>query len=733
VGVAVNLTALILLPVTSAASPELESDSRVDASLRILAEASESSGSPLLETRAAGAPGLGAEPGTVQLILEGSFVPGALEAAGFEVNTAAGPVTTVTGRLEDLPRLLEVEGLRLVSAASEVRPMLDVSAPAVDACAAWGGTPPVYTGLSGRNVIVGIVDSGLDLNHADFRTSTNGTRVRYVWDQTWTGTKPPGFTYGAEYTQAQINAGSVTSFRDTDGHGTHVTGIAAGNGRATGNGQPDLKYVGIAPEADLVIVKTNFTDAGIIDGVNYVFQRAASLGRPAVVNLSIGYQKGGHDGSTALDQALTALTGPGKLVTAAAGNFGQLAIHDRVSQNAGETRNVIFTVPSYSPTTLAPENVFIEGWHDGSSTYRVKLRSPTGIESAWIETGGTSGALSTASGTITVDNDRVTNSRGAKLIQIIVYRASTTSPHPAMGNWTIVLTRTGGSNPVCDFWVSTWKLGTVTSPTFTAADMSHLITSPGTADGLITTGAYATKNAWVNGNGGTTSYGNVPLEQIADFSSPGPRRDGVQKPDVVAPGYGVAAALSSTAPTSNTYKCRDLVHYMRIGTSAANAHTTGVLALLLQQNPTLTPTTARDELVRRSRRDSYTGSVPNALYGYGKLDATAPTAGVPELVPPHVFSFAGPYPNPSSRSASFQFTLPPAAGESTGQPAVRLGIFDVQGRIVAELAPEASPGPQGVIWDGAMTNGDTAPAGVYFARLKVGTKVTEALRINRVK
>src|SRR5262249_5697439 len=119
--------------------------------------------------------------------------------------------------------------------------------------------------------------------------------------------------------------------RDVFGHGTHVAGIAAGSGRATGADLPALRYVGMAPAADLVVVKAtrgaspNFTDADIADGVAFVFARATELGKPAVVNLSLGAQSTAHVGHSAMEEMLTAMVGAGKagrVIVAAAGNDG---------------------------------------------------------------------------------------------------------------------------------------------------------------------------------------------------------------------------------------------------------------------------------------------------------------------------------------------------------------------------------------------------------------------------
>lgn len=719
---------ILLLSLPSLAFPADVLNSKADATLKVLLQQAESPESrqsaPGLETSESRRPIVDYQDVTLEsvvfLIVEGDVDRSALTALGVEVNTEAGPFRTIQAPLSAVTEIMQLPGVERVSAAAPVYPMLDVSASEIAADDMWGASAPFFGGTTGRNVVVGVVDTGLDLTHGDFKNSTGWTRVKYAWDQTWTGTKPIGFNYGAEYTEAMINAGQATSFRDNDGHGTHVTGIAAGNGRATGNGQPDYKYVGIAPEADLVIVKTNFTDAGVIDGVNYIFQKAAALGKPAVVNLSVGSQKGGHDGSHSMDQAISALTGSGKLVTAAAGNYGNVGIHKRIAVNTGATFTVPIILPAYTPTTVAPENLVIEGWHDSpSAVFKVKLRSPSGYESAWISPGASSGYVTVGDGSYIVDNGLITNSRGARLISINIYRASTTTPHPTAGTWSLYVNRTGGWSGVCDFWVSSWKLSTTVSPTFGSPDFAMSITSPASGDKVIATGAYSTKSQWTNGSGGTTSYGTVPLNYIADFSSHGPRRDGVRKPDIVAPGYGIAAALSVNAPTSNTYKVLDQVHYMRIGTSQANAHTTGVLALLLQQNRYLAPDQARQDLTLRADVDSYTGAVPNDLYGSGKLDMAVNVSAV-EQVKPEVFQFH-PRSNPAVDRATFEFTLPSSgrAGET-----VRFRIFDLNGRVVADVEQPAGTGEHEWTWEGNNREGAEVADGVYFAQLQVGDRAS---------
>src|SRR3989454_9121415 len=225
---------------------------------------------------------------------------------------------------------------------------------------ASGGT---FTGATGSGVIVGTFDTGIDWSHADFKHADGTTRILYLWDLTTTGT-PPGnvggqdFTDGNECGAALIDAGGCTE-RDIAAHGSHVAGIAAGNGSAGSANQ----YAGGAPNPDIIAGKGGafgFSTARIITGIQYIFARADQLGRPAVVNLSLGTLFGPHDGTEAEEQAIDALSGPGHLVVIAVGNDGSnptattgnsppILVHATRTLTRGDTAQLAVVVPTYSP------------------------------------------------------------------------------------------------------------------------------------------------------------------------------------------------------------------------------------------------------------------------------------------------------------------------------------------------------------------------------------------------
>ena len=314
----------------------------------------------------------------VVLEYEGGRV--ALEANGVRVVTQIGNIYTARRRRDEIGNLRRIAGLKSARLARYTKPHLNISRVDVNAVAenAGVGTPPVYNGRAGRGMIIGDVDSGIDWTRPDFSDSLGKTRILYIWDQTDAiGPGPAGFGYGSEWTKNQIDntPGSVRQ-TDSDGHGTSVAGVLVGNGWQTGCSQPAYRYVGIAPLANFIEVKTDFSDAGIIDGVNYVFQKAAALGKDAVVNLSLGSQFGPHDGSDTFATAISALTGPGRIVVASSGNDQEDKIHGKMittSQTPGVDK-FTFQVPSYTRNVgTFNDYILITGWYDPTASYTIRL------------------------------------------------------------------------------------------------------------------------------------------------------------------------------------------------------------------------------------------------------------------------------------------------------------------------------------------------------------------------
>ena len=165
-------------------------------------------------------------------------------------------------------------------------------------------------GVCGAGVVVGIIDSGIDFEHPCFRRPDGSSRILFLWDQAAPMIKGGSVSYGRQYTQSELNRAlaahnpsTVVPHKDIKGHGTHVAGIAAGNGI----GKEDT-HIGIAPEADLIVV--SYANEGVTLGrstralaaITYIVERAH--GRPVAINISQGMNPGGHCGETILETGI---------------------------------------------------------------------------------------------------------------------------------------------------------------------------------------------------------------------------------------------------------------------------------------------------------------------------------------------------------------------------------------------------------------------------------------------
>ncbi|MBI4364650.1 MAG: S8 family peptidase, partial [Candidatus Latescibacteria bacterium] len=576
----------------------------------------------------------------VDLIIEGNVEAQLLRDQGIEVGTRVGRIMTARCPLPALAKLPDLPGVERVEAAERCVPSLDQSV--VDVGVSYiRTTPPLgFSGETGAGVLVGVVDTGIDYSHPDFLHPDGSTRLVSIWDQTGSGNPPPsGFGYGTEWNPSDINS-QIAGEIDADGHGSHVAGIAAGNGMATGNGFPGFTYVGVAPEADLCFVKTSFQTTAIADGVNYIFQKAASLGKQAVVNLSLGTQAGPHDGTSALDALINGLTGPGRIVVAAAGNGGEDRHHGQTAVGFETPTSMTLTVPLYAPAGGAGNDYLLfSGWYEGADLISVSVRTPGNATVGPVPAGANLLNQNTNEGYVNIYNATTSPPNGDHEIYIEIFDGIANKP-PKDGTWIFTFTPVSiGSTGRVDMYLfddhlgdgsllATWDQGFVPG---------GVVESPGDADSVICAAAHATKSCWDSVDGTVRCWNPAPtLGDLAPFSSQGPRRDGVLKPDLSAPGLGVSSSLSSFAPFPAERINADGVHVNISGTSMAAPHVTGAAALLLSQPcfQNATPSQIKARLRSTARADAFTLSVPNDAWGYGKLDiadavSTSLTATVP--------------------------------------------------------------------------------------------------------
>ena len=261
---------------------------------------------------------------------------------GVELRTRAGDIYTAAIPLSSLGALTELEEVVRIEGSQTVVPALDQSVPRILADRVWQALVDQNgESITGKGVIVGVVDSGVDINHETFKNADGVSRIRWIWDMSDSSGDPPQGILcgdppgsipcgGTECTTDDLQGNGCIEIDDEPygGHGTHVLGIAAGRGTESG------LYRGVAYDADLIVVKLGgWTTNELLEGVNYIFTRAGEEGKPAVVNLSLSAFRGPRDGSSLLEQYLDALTGPGRIIVAAAGNDGTNAYHGEVFLN----------------------------------------------------------------------------------------------------------------------------------------------------------------------------------------------------------------------------------------------------------------------------------------------------------------------------------------------------------------------------------------------------------------
>jgi subtilisin family serine protease len=492
------------------------------------------------------------------------------------------------------------------------------------------------TTYDGSDVIVLVIDTGIDWSHEDFQNSgsPNTSRILYIWDQTLikTGTeKTPedrdgtnfsGLDYGVEYTQADINDeidGTPASFvreKDISGHGTHVTGSAAGNGNSSSG-----NYSGMAPKADIVFVKAgngSFPSSNLIDALNYAKKISETEGKPVVVNMSLGGHSNAHDGTRDLDIAVDNFTssGNGRVAVVSAGNEGGSSIHITGSVASSASSNVTINIPSYTANSGTEDDYFyLDLWWNNSDNVDVTVTSPNGYTHS--QTSNSQGTGSTADGAIYIFNyvdAGFTN--GDRRNYFKIYDVTSSNP-PAQGNWTFALTNSSSSTMTYHAWLFSSSMGA----SLTGGDTDYTVGSPGVATSAITVGAYVSRWKWHASDGGNYSYAGTDYsDDIASFSSIGPTRDGRIKPDITAPGEAIISCSSGDATFSAGDKI-DSYYHKNQGTSMSSPVAAGCVALMLDYDASLTAAQVKSYMVGSTETDSYTGSsLPNYVWGYGKLN-----------------------------------------------------------------------------------------------------------------
>lgn len=481
--------------------------------------------------------------------------------------------------------------------------------------------------LKGKNVIIAVLDTGIDFRHPDFITyDAKGlptSRLLYLWDtslplQTGRGsTAPVKFpnkaSIGTLFSKAQLTAElrrktPTVPPTDLNGHGTACASIAAGNGNADFRSSTGLKrgeVKGVAPEADIIGVRmgsNGFENSYLMNAIVEWLDKTAGI-RPLVVSGSFGGHWDGHDGQTVKERQLNErfpLNKQKRAIVLAAGNEGDAAIHATVAVGSKENAKWI-------------------RWNSEANGAVINMYFDTGeAEDIVIEP---------AEGTILSDAKDWDYNQITKQANI---RIVTDNPKGALRIYS-----KSGKPMKADLYLP-WShpdYGFLVNFDTAQANFNGIVGSPGSMANAITVGSYdwndnfhlsgkptVLQSVCRNEDGERMA---IEIKKISCYSSPGPTRDGRRKPEIAAPGEWFASSRAKGTDVQKWQYIDSTGNYNAMnGTSAATPYTAGIVALMFEKKPKLTLQQVRDAL-RKASRDPFTGNPPTDYWGNGKLDMDA--------------------------------------------------------------------------------------------------------------
>ena len=473
--------------------------------------------------------------------------------------------------------------------------------------------------LSGKGVLMAILDSGIDYQSPEFQERGGKTRIRYLWDQTLNpkevdallsnddgefmqSLSPEGFAQGVLFSKEQIDTAlqSEDPFRivpslDASGHGTAVATIAAGSGNFM-----DGRFQGVAPEAELLIVKMGSSRPNsfpktteLMRGLTFAVRTALQLSMPLVINLSFGNTYGVHDGTSLVERFMDNIAEIGRCVIGVgSGNEGAAGGHAAGTFNRDTQGNIPRTelaVGEYQ-TSFS-----VQLWKEYTDTFRIALQSPGGqiiqLNSAL------SGAMR-----YRMEDTELLIYQGEptpySVRQEIYFDFLPVSSYVNRGIWTFAIEPVQVEGGGYDFYLPSSSVLSGETRFFQPTPEKTL-TIPSTAARVITVGAYDTYTeayADFSGRGENISFSSVNI-----------------KPDLVAPGVNIATLSPGNLPVTVS------------GTSFATPFVSGSAALLMEwgivkgNDPFLYGEKVKAYLRRGARTLRSESVYPNNRIGWGAL------------------------------------------------------------------------------------------------------------------
>lgn len=650
-----------------------------------------------------------------------------------------GNMAVVSVTAAQMELLADLPQVKKVSLGNEKTAFMYKARPACGVDIVQEGGDGLDKKYTGKGVVAGLFDVGLDVNHINFLDADGKPRTKRVWSYASNG-KETAYT-----TPSQIE--NFTTENNGESHGTHVLGIMGGSyngpakytyidGRSATLVEQDaadskIPFYGVATDADLAVACGPLTDANIVAGVQRIVSYAESEGQPCVVNLSVGSTLGPHDGTDAVAKYLAEL-GKKAIICIAAGNDGdtnvsiqakgktiQTSVESTASSGSGIVQfwgsdDVPFTIRFIGYDRSKGKEVFSYTLDTNLGGKSVRQTDMDGFSSAFR------GSI-TLSSNVDTGNNRYYVSASVSVTGI----SSTIMPGFVIEPL---------ENQTVDGYGNNMVFVSNSIPGFTNGNANNSISDMACGENVIVVGSFTTAGQWAafTSTGGSTIYSYNPKPSdgaISAFSSYGKTFGGKQLPEICAPGEGIISSFSqyyvSKAPTSATQgwlmgeytapkglMSRNSPWGLMQGTSMACPFVAGVVASWLEADPTLTVDEIKDIMKSTAMTDFYTMSKPTR-FGYGKIDAlegikaVISQSGISDVVADGNDVFVT---NIDGRN--FEIYV-------SGANRVNASLYALSGNMVAAGSADG---------DTLILSADNAAAGVYVLKIE-GANTTETRKV----
>jgi len=529
-------------------------------------------------------------------------------------------------------------------------------------------------GATGEGVVVVMIDRGIDYRHPDFIDDEGNTRIAYIFDMLDdSGANAPGNPYGVgtivtrEQINASLDAGGDPLTNDRGGHGTATTGIILGDG----SGTDDRIYQGVAPEATIISIKITqdpfpafdgqpgqagaFNAANIPVALDFAHDKITELGLPSVTLMNIGSIGGPTDGTSTVCRAIDNYVDQGHPFVCGVGDDGGADNYASTSISQGETVELLVEKGLTG-------NLRFDLWYSEDDRFTVSIERPNGtVEGPFAPPTGPNGVADQNLGDIRIfhrgANQAFYGATSPRRELLIDYQGvpgtykvileGTTVNGNGVFQATLNPSRSNNGNQFGSFVVAGHSINDYSSATKAISPTDYVVTTTWTNQVGNTFGPNGSQGApgelWLGASAGPTHDGRLGT----DFATPGEYAIGAY-----SPGSRYAFFTNNIVENSNG------LYGIQNAVSASAPVATGIIALMLDINPNLTPGELLDLLHQSCVADNFTGSVPNPAWGYGKLDAVLAlqnadrTVGTVNQITP--LSSVQVFPNPTSDQLNIQ-------------------------------------------------------------------------------